>query len=640
MNIKIYFKTVLFLSIIISQPTFINAKNCLGCPGGGGGGGGAGSGINCNNYLSTQTLFVDGSRPDNTGDGKTWATAKKYLYSALDIANTCDMVNIYTIKVAQGIYKPTSGTDRNSTFFIGKSNLSIKGGFPPGGGNNVQNHVLYPTILDGEIASNVFVYHVLLAYDVNNVNISGFRIRNGLASGTGSIEVDNNVFINQFDGAGINIRICTSIEFTNCVFYNNAASEDGGGVFSNSSYPKFVNCIIYNNSAAINGGGIRLENSSTAALTHCALVNNVYTLGGGGAIYNSNLSNIDLHNSIVWGNSNTWNGGGERNIYHCVLQDQNTTNGGIIVYGHYSDPNFININDPNGSDNIWFTADDGLNVCIGSICLNRGDNNAPDINSNDIRLEPRNFNVKTDIGPYESQSMPGLIANSMPNDGDSTVARVWAGNTGLPLENCSLLAALEPSTGINSKFIAVAKNSLNATVVYNSAVFVRRFYYLQKFTPGDFNGKITLYFKNSDFTDFNNNPYSIDDLPSSTNISNKSHLRIIKFPGITNQYFPQFLSSTPEIINPSDADIVFNPITNYWSIQFDNEGELGTFFITTTHEFIFDGWGDFSEETNWMDNSKPNLILPSLNKITILQGSYCIFDEPLELEPGSTLIVE
>ena len=45
-------------------------------------------------------------RPDNTGDGKTWATAKSTCIQHLDIANTCDMVNIYTIKVAPGIYKP------------------------------------------------------------------------------------------------------------------------------------------------------------------------------------------------------------------------------------------------------------------------------------------------------------------------------------------------------------------------------------------------------------------------------------------------------------------------------------------------------------------------------------------------------
>ena len=58
-----------------------------------------------------------------------------------------------------------------------------------------------------------------------------------------------------------------------------------------------------------------------------------------------------------------------------------------------------------------------------------------------------------------------------------------------------------------------------------------------------------------------------------------------------------------EIINPSDADIVFNPIQITGVFSLTMKENWVHFFITTTHEFIFDGWGDFNE-TNWMDNSK------------------------------------
>lgn len=100
----------------------------------GGGGGGEGGGVTC---PATQTiLYFDASRV-STGDGKSWASAKKTLQEALFIANQCDKVN--SIRIAQGVYKPTTGTERNNTFFIG-SNFNLVGGYPPGGGITIANN--------------------------------------------------------------------------------------------------------------------------------------------------------------------------------------------------------------------------------------------------------------------------------------------------------------------------------------------------------------------------------------------------------------------------------------------------------------------------------------------------------------------
>lgn len=67
--------------ILIFTFSFNNVKatRCLGCPGTGSGGGGGSSSTNCATYSATDTLFVDASRPNNTGSGKSWASAKRDL---------------------------------------------------------------------------------------------------------------------------------------------------------------------------------------------------------------------------------------------------------------------------------------------------------------------------------------------------------------------------------------------------------------------------------------------------------------------------------------------------------------------------------------------------------------------------------
>ncbi|SVC37376.1 uncharacterized protein METZ01_LOCUS290230, partial [marine metagenome] len=70
------------------------------------------------NLTAQTTYYVDIRRPDDDGDGSSWATAKQYLQSAIALASEGD-----EIWVAEGIYYPDEGgnasdNDRNSTFNI------------------------------------------------------------------------------------------------------------------------------------------------------------------------------------------------------------------------------------------------------------------------------------------------------------------------------------------------------------------------------------------------------------------------------------------------------------------------------------------------------------------------------------------
>lgn len=637
------FRFILMILILINSVFRAECKKCLSCPPGGGG---TYSGIVCNDYCSdfNGILYVDQSKT-SSGNGKSWKSAFTSLGAALAAANQCDSCNIHTIRVAKGTYKPTGTLNRDAAFFVGRSSLIMTGGFPSyPDTSNFPDHVENPTIIDGFLGKSngddYNSYHNMIIYGVGNVTINGFRFRNGIAGGIGSLEIDTSQYAGRDDGGGAHIRDVSSCRFVNCAFHDNFGLDDGGAVFVHNSNVSFINTIFVNNDAGVNGGGIYLQSGSNGTFTHCTFAKNTYYDGGGGAIYNTLGTNIDLYNSILWSNSNTWNGGGLRNVYHCLLQDNNTSNGGEKFKNNYIDPCFKNLNNINGPDNIWFTSDDGLIVNRGSICINRGLNTAPGLQTKDIRLSERIFNQQTDIGAYEVQALPTLGEGLLVSDGDSTSSYVFDGVSALSSQNCRVIALLEPQTPINSSFIGYTRKVNNFINYYDSTFFCGRLYTIQKENSGNFDGRISFFYEDtSDFVSFNSLSYSKNNLPTDFDKLNKSLLRVIKFPNVWSDIFPTNSNVTPEIIDPADEDITFNESTGYWKVTFENSGSLGTYYITTIYDFKFVNSGSFSDPNNWLNQIKPKNFIPSLNKVTISSNTHCIIDESIHLKPHSFLVV-
>ena len=77
------------------------------------------------------TYYVDAQKTDNTGNGMSWATAKKDLQPVLDLATVGD-----EIRVASGTYLPTDAPiasttdDRDKAFHLDK-NVVLKGSYNP-----------------------------------------------------------------------------------------------------------------------------------------------------------------------------------------------------------------------------------------------------------------------------------------------------------------------------------------------------------------------------------------------------------------------------------------------------------------------------------------------------------------------------
>jgi hypothetical protein len=195
------------------------------------------------------TWYVDAAA---TGmqDGCTWADAFTTLTQAL---NSPHISSTDTIHIAQGTYRPTTGSDRTISFTPQDDNLRIRGGYKgvtglPDGTHDDRNIVKYRTILSGDLAQNDAhqpaaaqkdesrhpfetwrdnSYHVIDGRNVHMVVFDGVTISHGAAT-----EPDGLHSL----GAG---ALCGGVLFKHCTFEWNIAqpldatdassSSTGGG---------------------------------------------------------------------------------------------------------------------------------------------------------------------------------------------------------------------------------------------------------------------------------------------------------------------------------------------------------------------------------------------------------------------------
>lgn len=271
------------------------------------------------------------------GNGQTWETAYTDLVTALNAAQSGD-----EIWVATGTYKPTTETNRSSSFAL-KAHVSVYGGFV---GNETtrdqRDWLANHTVLSGDIGltsdPSDNCYHVVTGAD--GALLDGFTIAYGCADGLATADQCGGGLYNSY--CGPTVRNCTfvdnyadyyggglynergSLTITNCVFSGNTA-YDGGATYndeasvtmtdctftSNWAYfsgavsnyggrPVFDSCTFLENSASYYGGAVASWESN-ATLTRCTFRNNL-AFDGGGAIYNDNSDSF-VTNCTFTGNS-------------------------------------------------------------------------------------------------------------------------------------------------------------------------------------------------------------------------------------------------------------------------------------------------------------------------------------------------
>jgi parallel beta-helix repeat protein len=194
------------------------------------------------------------------------------------------------------------------------------------------------------------------------------------------------------EGGGMYNEDCEVI-VDDCVFAENTASYDGGGIHNVDidSTSKITSSVFWANSAE-DGGGIA-NSSSDHDILNCTFFDNDAD-DDGGAIYNSGGSDGDIANCIFWQNSA---GGSGDDIYNSG------TSNPYMHSNFYDDPDFLDENDQDGTDNVWGTCDDGLNLDSSSDCIDEGDDDdsEEDYDDLDIKDSDREIDGDPDIGAYE-----------------------------------------------------------------------------------------------------------------------------------------------------------------------------------------------------------------------------------------------
>ena len=308
--------------------------------------------------LRADTHYVNVARPDDSGDGLSWATAEKTIQAAITASTAGD-----TIVVTNGVYASITTTNNSITIqsFNGATFTIIDGGGTNrcatlGDLSNQTNTVLVGfTLRNGSAYYGGGSYYGTLSNCILTTNRASFG--GGSFDGTlnNCIVTGNSVSCyggGSFDGT---LNNCTLSEnsaddgggscygtLNNCTLSGNTAFTYGGGsregtlnnctLSGNNSFycgggsvdGTLNNCTLTGNSASVYGGG-----SDWGTLNNCKLTWNSASFSGGGSAWST------LNNCTLSGNSASGDGGGSYygTLNNCTLTGNSAYSGGGAYYG-------------------------------------------------------------------------------------------------------------------------------------------------------------------------------------------------------------------------------------------------------------------------------------------------------------------
>ena len=545
--------------------------------------------------------YVDSSRVDNTGNGQSWAAAKKDIQAAINAAAAGD-----EIWVKAGTYLPTldpngsaSPTDpRDKTFYITTKDIKLYGGFA--GTETLlsqRNATTNATILSGDLdgAGNNDAYHVLLTIGCTyDCVVDGFTITGGRANGSGFLSVGSPATnVDKNNGGGMcNYSSSPKVQF--CIFSANTANNAGGGIYNNNGSPAVSGCVFSANTTGNNGGGMYNDDGSMPPVFSCSFSANTAGGNGGGIYYTSDAGGT-VSNCILYGNA----GGpvNRQNIYKDGINETLNVRNSLI--GDYSatatnnynsitgiiaaDPLFVNASSPAGADGVFRTADDGLRLQSCSPAINAGNGTTP---TTDISGNGRVGAM--DLGAYEYQGSPAAptLASGATTTDSSTLQQgsvVSFGGCGAAIAEV-LSEGTQPAEGIISATMYVH----NTAPSFKQTAYVRRHYDISTILfPSTATARITLYFTQADFDDYNTaiQGSSLPPLPvdATDAANNKTNLRISQEHGTSSTGLPGSYSGWG---GASPANVLITPNVSWssflglWKVQFRVTGFSG-FFLTS-----------------------------------------------------------
>lgn len=329
--------------------------------------------------------------------GTSWATATS-LNNALNQAVAGDQVWL-----SAGTYIPlaypngcTSCASNIDYTFLIPSGVEVYGGF---NGTETalsqRDAAANRTILSG----NGTAQHVVTMVNASSATLlDGLQISGGQTAYSAFLTIYiNGTAISPDEGGGIYARGGAPV-IRNCYIVDNIGKY-GAGISAPFGDPVFQYCVIANNSAGNEAGGARLYNNGN--FLGCTICNNFAPLYSN--IFFGAGNTLTLTNTIVW--SGTIGTNSPPASTYAVTYSTTPTN--ISGTGNSTlDPLFLDMADGNGPDNLWRTADDGLQLKCGSPARNTG-NNAVSPPTTDMLGTPRIQQTTIDKGAYELADMGG-----------------------------------------------------------------------------------------------------------------------------------------------------------------------------------------------------------------------------------------
>ncbi len=261
-------------------------------------------------------IYVDDTAT-GSNNGSSWVNAYTDLQAALSAATSGDMVH-----VAEGTYKPTTGSDRSISFVI-PDGVDVDGGYPNGGGT--RDPQSNETVLSGEIGSSQTAddnsRHVVRVMEGSSAVLDGFTVRDGYASGNSTVDQHGGgLYIGSDDFSSADDPEDTVATFQHCLFETNVAqtsgagacvasatatlewcefsgnsmvtgdSTYGGGTAAHHAVITLSDCEFVGNSAFMQGGGLFCADGSVTAVIECTFESNevaatAYAHGGGACLF-------------------------------------------------------------------------------------------------------------------------------------------------------------------------------------------------------------------------------------------------------------------------------------------------------------------------------------------------------------------
>lgn len=236
--------------------------------------------------------------------------------------------------------------------------------------------------------------------------------------------------------------------------------------------------------------------------------------------------------------------------------------------------NYVNLSDLNvqmvtGKE--FYIVVNGLGGRIAMKAENAVVNNRSKTSTDGTTWTSRTFDLKMRAVVYENIAEVKNLATS-----NQTKASTVANGYNYFTNACQLISRVEKETAST-----ITGNTTSKVWVDNAQPnYVARRYEINPDTnAATATGKVTLYFKQSDFDAYNLT--SGVKLPTSpADVTNKANLIIEKYTGTSTTGTVASFGGTASVITPDIADIIWNDTYQYWEVSFQTTG-FGGYFVKT-----------------------------------------------------------